>query len=178
VLEIYKIYFVWQTDYLNISTFKNNDLNLMSILPLIAEEFPSWGLDRLKSYIKLVLKQESNGILIAKNSSLYNVGLLIYSMQDIINKGFSKNTKKEFSKCLVVENLISSSSLLEKKVFLQLTNKAIDIAENNSCEIVELPRFNTSFDLVKKKYKKNIINFNGWRTFIKIDKILTANKEL
>ena len=163
---------------LNISTFKNNDLNLMSILPLIAEEFPSWGLDRLKSYIKLVLKQESNGILIAKNSSLYNVGLLIYSMQDIINKGFSKNTKKEFSKCLVVENLISSSSLLEKKVFLQLTDKAIDIAENNSCEIVELPRFNTSFDLVKKKYKKNIINFNGWRTFIKIDKILTANKEL
>lgn len=150
----------------------------MSILPLIAEEFPSWGLDRLKSYIRLVLKQESNGILIAKNSSLYNVGLLIYSMQDIINKGFSKNTKKEFSKCLVVENLISSSSLLEKKVFLQLTNKAIDIAENNSCEIVELPRFNTSFDLVKKKYKKNIINFNGWRTFIKIDKILTANKEL
>jgi len=163
---------------LNISTFKNNDLNLMSILPLIAEEFPSWGLDRLKSYIRLVLKQESNGILIAKNSSLYNVGLLIYSMQDIINKGFSKNTKKEFSKCLVVENLISSSSLLEKKVFLQLTEKAVDIAENNSCEIVELPRFNTSFDLVKKKYKKNIINFNGWRTFIKIDKILTANKEL
>ena len=163
---------------LNISTFKNNDLNLMSILPLIAEEFPSWGLDRLKSYIKLVLKQESNGILIAKNSSLYNVGLLIYSMQDIINKGFSKNTKKEFSKCLVVENLISSSPVLEKKVFLQLTNKAVDIAENNSCEIVELPRFNTSFDLVKKKYKKNIINFNGWRTFIKIDKILTANKEL
>ena len=163
---------------LNISTFKNNDLNLMNILPLIAEEFPSWGLDRLKSYIRLVLKQESNGILIAKNNSLYNVGLLIYSMQDIINKGFSKNTKKEFSKCLVVENLISSSSLLEKKVFLQLTNKAIDIAENNSCEIVELPRFNTSFDLVKKKYKKNIINFNGWRTFIKIDKILTANKEL
>ena len=163
---------------LNISTFKNNDLNLMSILPLIAEEFPSWGLDRLKSYIRLVLKQESNGILIAKNSSLYNVGLLIYSMQDIINKGFSKNTKKEFSKCLVVENLISSSPVLEKKVFLQLTNKAVDIAENNSCEIVELPRFNTSFDLVKKKYKKNIINFNGWRTFIKIDKILTANKEL
>ena len=163
---------------LNISTFKNNDLNLMSILPLIAEEFPSWGLDRLKSYIRLVLKQESNGILIAKNSSLYNVGLLIYSMQDIINKGFSKNTKKEFSKCLVVENLISSSSLLEKKVFLQLTDKAIDIAENNSCEIVELPRFNTSFDLVKKKYEKNIINSGGWRTFIKINKILTANKEL
>ena len=163
---------------LNILRFQDSDLNLMGILPLLAEEFPSWGLDRLKSYIRLVLKQESNGILVAKNNSLYNVGLLIYSMQDIINKGFSKNAKKEFSKCLVVENLISSTSLLEKKIFLQLTNKAIDIAENNSCEIVELPRFNTSFDLVKKKYKKNIINFNGWRTFIKIDKILTANKEL
>ena len=163
---------------LNIIRFKNNDLNLIGILPLLAEEFPSWGLDRLKSYIRLVLKQDSNGILVAKNDSSYNVGLLIYSIQDIINKGFSKNTKKEFSKCLVVENLISSSPVLEKKVFLQLTNKAIDIAENNSCEIVELPRFNTSFDLVKKKYKKNIINFNGWRTFIKIDKILTANKEL
>ena len=82
---------------LNIIRFKNNDLNLIGILPLIAEEFPSWGLDRLKSYIRLVLKQDSNGILVAKNDSSYNVGLLIYSIQDIINKGFSKNTKKEFS---------------------------------------------------------------------------------
>ena len=163
---------------LNILRFQDSDLNLMGILPLLAEEFPSWGLDRLKSYIRLVLKQESNGILVAKNNSLYNVGLLIYSMQDIINKGFSKNAKKEFSKCLVVENLISSSPVLEKKVYLQLTNKAVDIAENNSCEIVELPRFNSSFDLVRKKYEKKIVNYDGWRTFIKIDKILTANKEL
>ena len=163
---------------LNILRFQDSDLNLMGILPLLAEEFPSWGLDRLKSYIRLVLKQESNGILVAKNNSLYNVGLLIYSMQDIINKGFSKNAKKEFSKCLVVENLISSSPVLEKKVYLQLTNRAVDIAENNSCEIVELPRFNSSFDLVKKKYEKKIVNSDGWRTFIKINKILTANKEL
>ena len=163
---------------LNILKFKNNDLNLTGILPLLAEEFPSWGLDKLKSYIGLVLKQESNGILVAKNDSLYNVGLLIYSMQDIINKEFSKNSQKEFSKCLIVENLISSSPILEKKVYLQLTIKAIDIAKNNSCEIVELPRFNSSFDLVKKKYKENIVNYNGWRTLIKIDKLLTANKEL
>ncbi len=163
---------------LNILRFQDSDLNLMGILPLLAEEFPSWGLDRLKSYIRLVLKQESNGILVAKNNSLYNVGLLIYSMQDIINKDFPINDKKEFSKCLVVENLISSSPVLEKKVYLQLTNRAVDIAENNSCEIVELPRFNSSFDLVKKKYKENIVNYNGWRTLIKIDKLLTANKEL
>jgi hypothetical protein len=163
---------------LDILTFKESDLNLMSILPLLAEEFPSWGSDRLKSYIRLVLKQESNGILVAKNDSSYNVGLLIYSMQDIINKSFSKNAKKEFSKCLVVENLISSSPVLEKQVYLLLTNKAVDIAENNSCEIVELPRFNSSFDLVKKKYEKKIVNLDGWRILIKINKILTANKEL
>lgn len=78
-------------------------------------------------------------------------------MQDIINKGFSKNTKEEFSKCLVVENLISSSPVLEKKVYLQFTNKAIDIAENNSCEIIELPRFNSAFDLVKKNMKKILL---------------------
>jgi hypothetical protein len=163
---------------LDILRFKESDLNLMGILPLLAEEFPSWGLDRLKSYIRLVLKQESNGILVAKNDSSYNVGLLIYSMQDIINKKISINYKKEFSKCLIVENIISSSPILEKKVFLQLTNKVVDIAENSSCEIVELPRFNSSFDLVKRQYKKNIINSDGWRTFIKIDKILTTNKEL
>ena len=118
---------------LDILRFQDSDVNLIGILPLLAEEFPSWGLDRLKSYIRLVLKQESNGILVAKNNSSYNVGLLIYSMQDIINKDFYKNAKKEFSKCLVVENLISSSPVLETKVYLQLTNKALDIAENNSC---------------------------------------------
>jgi hypothetical protein len=163
---------------LDIFRFQDSDLNLIGILPLLAEEFPFWGLDRLKSYIRSVLKQETNGILVAKNDSSYNVGLLIYSMQDIINKGFSQNAKKEFSKCLVVENLISSSPVLEKKVYLQLTNKAVDIAENNTCEIVELPRFNSSFDLVKNKYEKEIVNSDGWRTFIKINKILTANKEL
>ena len=99
-------------------------------------------------------------------------------MQDIINKGFSKNTKEEFSKCLVVENLISSSPVLEKKVYLQFTNKAIDIDENNSCEIIELPRFNSAFDLVKRKYEKIIVSFEGWRAFVKINKILTADKEL
>jgi len=35
-----------------------------------------------------------------------------------------------------------------------------------------------SFDLIKKKYKNKILNLNGWRTFLEIDKVLTANKEL
>ncbi len=159
-----------------ISKYAHSDLNLL--LPLLAEEFPNWNFNKLKGYINLVLKKNSNGILVVKNKALYNLGLLIYSIQDISANNLCKNKKEEFTKCLIVENLIVSSPVLEKKIFLLLTEKAMDIAENNSCEFVELPRFNQSFDLIKDKYKGNIINLNGWRTFIKIEKILTANKEL
>ena len=159
-----------------ISKYAPSDLSLL--LPLLAEEFPNWNFDKLKSYINLVLKKKSNGILVVKNNALYNLGLLIYSIQDISAKNLCKNKKEEFTKCLIVENLIVSSPVLEKKIFLLLTEKAIDIAENNSCDFAELPRFNQSFDLIKDKYKENIFNLNGWRTFIKIEKILTANKEL
>jgi hypothetical protein len=41
-----------------------------------------------------------------------------------------------------------------------------------------LPRFNSAFDLVKRKYEKIIVSFEGWRAFVKINKILTADKEL
>ena len=54
----------------------------------------------------------------------------------------------------------------------------MDIAENNSCRSIELPKFNESFDLIKKKYKNKILNLDGWRTFLEIDTILTAHKEL
>ena len=159
-----------------ISKYAPSDLSLL--LPLLAEEFPNWNFDKLKSYINLVLKKKSNGILVVKNNALYNLGLLIYSIQDISAKNLCKNKKEEFTKCLIVENLIVSSPVLEKKIFLLLTEKAMDIAENNSCDLVELPRFNQSFDLIKDKYNDDIVNLNGWRTFIKIEKILTANKEL
>jgi len=79
---------------------------------------------------------------------------------------------------LVIENLIASSPILEKSVFLSLVEKAMDIAENNSCRSIELPKFNESFDLIKKKYKNKILNLDGWRTFLEIDTILTAHKEL
>ena len=32
------------------------------------------------------------------------------------------------------------------------------------------------YNLIKKKYKNKILNLNGWRTFLEIDKVLTANK--
>lgn len=154
---------------LSILKFKDNDQDFNGILPLLAEEFPSWGLSRLRSYFKLVLKQETNGILVAKNDSSYSIGLLIYSMHDIMNKNFSNDSNKEFSKCLIVENLISSNPVLEQKIYLQFINKIFYIAKNKNCEVLELPRFNSSFDLVKKKYEQNLINSDGWRSFIKIN---------
>ena len=154
---------------LSILKIKDIDQDFNGILPLLAEEFPTWGLSRIKNYIKLLLKQETNGILVAKNISSYNTGLLIYSIHDIMNKNFSNDTNKKFSKCLVVENLINSNPVLEKQIYLQFINKIFYIAKNKNCEIVELPRFNSSFDLVKKKYKKKLININGWRFFIKIN---------
>lgn len=154
---------------LSILNIKDIDQDFNGILPLLAEEFPTWGLSRIRNYIKLVLKQETNGILVAKNDSSYSIGLLIYSMHDIMNKNFSNDSNKEFSKCLVVENLISSNPVLEQKIYLQFINKIFYIAKNKNCEILELPRFNSSFDLVKKKYKKKLINIDGWRFFIKIN---------
>ena len=154
---------------LSILKIKDIDQDFNGILPLLTEEFPTWGLSRIRNYIKLVLKQETNGILVAKNNSSYSIGLLIYSTHDIINKNFSNDSNKEFSKCLVVENLISSNPVLEQKIYLQFINKIFYIAKNKNCEILELPRFNSSFDLVKKKYKKKLININGWRFFIKIN---------
>ena len=162
---------------LKISQLKTDNFDLSGILPLIAEEFPSWGVLKLKDYLNKVFKNKSNGLLIAQNETDYNVGLLIYSIQDVCAEKFG-NLKDEFSKCLVIENLIASSPILEKSVFLSLVEKAIDIAENNSCKSIELPKFDASFDLIKKKYKNKILNLNGWRTFLEIDKVLTANKEL
>jgi hypothetical protein len=124
-----------------------------------------------------VFKNESSGLLVAQNETFYNVGLLIYTIQNVCAEKFV-NLEDDFSKCLVIENLIASSPILEKSVFLSLVEKAIDIAENNSCKSIELPKFDASFDLIKKKYKNKILNLNGWRTFLEIDKVLTANKEL
>ena len=162
---------------LKISQLKTDNFDLSGILPLIAEEFPSWGVSKLKDYLNKVLKNKSNGLLVAQNETSYNVGLLIYSIQDVCAEKFG-NLEDEFSKCLVIENLIASSPILEKSVFLSLVEKAMDIAENNSCRSIELPKFNESFDLIKKKYKNKILNLDGWRTFLEIDTILTAHKEL
>ena len=162
---------------LKISQLKADNCDLSGIFPLIAEEFPSWGISKLRNYLHKVFNNKSSGLLVAQNETFYNVGLLIYSIQNVCAEKFG-NLEDDFSKCLVIENLIASSPILEKSVFLSLVEKAIDIAENNSCKSIELPKFDASFDLIKKKYKNKILNLNGWRTFLEIDKVLTANKEL
>ena len=162
---------------LKISQLKADNCDLSGIFPLIAEEFPSWGISKLRDYLNKVFKNESSGLLVAQNETFYNVGLLIYTIQNVCAEKFG-NLEDDFSKCLVIENLIASSPILEKSVFLSLVEKAMDIAENNSCRSIELPKFNESFDLIKKKYKNKILNLDGWRTFLEIDTILTAHKEL
>tara|TARA_B100001996_G_scaffold353422_1_gene314767 strand:- start:312 stop:815 length:504 start_codon:yes stop_codon:yes gene_type:complete len=154
-----------------ISKYVNNDFNL--IIPLLAEEFKNWSIEKIKSYINIVLKNHSNGILVAKNDALYNVGLLIYSFQEIEMKTLKKN---ELSKCLVVENLIASSPVLEKMVYLLLIENAVNIAEKNNCTFLELPRLDDSFSLIKNKYNNGIVNLNGWRTFLKLEKISAMDK--
>ena len=162
---------------LKISQLKADNCDLSGIFPLIAEEFPSWGISKLRDYLNKVFKNESSGLLVAQNETFYNVGLLIYTIQNVCAEKFG-NLEDDFSKCLVIENLIASSPILEKSVFLSLVEKAMDIAENNSCRSIELPKFNESFDLIKKKYKNKILNLGGWRTFLEIDTKLTAHKEL
>ena len=137
---------------LKISQLKADNCDLSGIFPLIAEEFPSWGISKLRGYLDKVFKNESSGLLVAQNETFYNVGLLIYTIQNVCAEKFG-NLEDDFSKCLVIENLIASSPILEKSVFLSLVEKAIDIAENNSCKSIELPKFDASFDLIKKNIK-------------------------
>jgi hypothetical protein len=80
---------------------------------------------------------------------------------------------------LVIENLITSSPILQKQVFMALVDAVIDIAENNSYDFVELPKLdNESYDLIKDKYQSQIMESEGFRTYLKLSKSLTAHMEL
>ena len=60
-----------------ISSYESNDVN--PLLPLLSEEFPDWSIDKIKSYIALVIKNKKDvaGLLVAKNESFYNVGTVL-----------------------------------------------------------------------------------------------------
>jgi hypothetical protein len=52
-----------------------------------------------------------------------------------------------------------------------MVEEVFKIAKKNSCKLVELPRLDNAYQLVKDKYKKIIQNVNGFRTFLKISAI-------
>jgi len=156
-----------------ISNYDSNDIN--PLLPLLSEEFPDWSIDKIKGYIGLVIKNKKDvaGILVAKNEAYYNVGLLIYTIQQVQTK--TKETEnKSLENCVVIENLVASSPILQKQVFLLMVEEVFKIAKNTSCKFIELPRLDNGYMLVKDKYKTKIQNVNGFRTFLKVSDLLSV----
>ena len=157
-----------------ISNYDSNDIN--PLLPLLSEEFPDWSIDKIKGYIGLVIKNKKDvaGILVAKNEAYYNVGLLIYTIQQVQTKTNKKTENKGLENCVVIENLVASSPILQKQVFLLMVEEVFKIAKNTSCKFIELPRLDNGYMLVKDKYKTKIQNVNGFRTFLKVSDVLSV----
>ena len=148
--------------------------NIQPLLGLLNQEFPNWPSNRIKSYMDLVTSKKNDvaGILVAKNEAEYYVGLLIYTFQQIkdCKIGNSTNGKKDrIANIFVVENLIASSLILQNKVFLSLVDEGIKIGKNNSCDYIELPKFDDeSYDLIKEKYRNQIVDSGSFRTYLDI----------
>ena len=148
--------------------------NIQPLLGLLNQEFPNWTSNRIKSYMDLVTSKKNDvaGILVAKNEAEYYVGLLIYTFQQIKDYkiGNSTNGKKDrIANIFVVENLIASSLILQNKVFLSLVDEGIKIGKDNSCDYIELPKFDAeSYDLIKEKYRNQIVDSGSFRTYLDI----------
>ena len=157
-----------------ISNYDSDDIN--PLLPLLSEEFPDWSIDKIKGYIGLVIKNKRDvaGILVAKNEAYYNVGLLIYTIQQVQTKTNKETENKSLENCVVIENLVASSPILQKQVFLLMVEEVFKIAKNSSCKFIELPRLDNGYMLVKDKYKTKIQNVNGFRTFLKVSDVLSV----
>ena len=145
--------------------------NIYPLLPLLSQEFPNWTIDKIKNYVKLVISKnlDVSGILIAQNEALYNVGLLIYTLQTVSSELLGNSKKEKLSNGIVVENLNASSPILQKQVFFLLIEKVINLANEKNCEFVELPKFDESYDLIRQKYESKITNPNDFRVFIKLN---------
>ena len=171
---------------LQIGTYAEDDI--YPLLPLLKQEFPDWSSKQIKSYIDAVNSKKDvvTGLLVARNEAHYYVGLIIYTIQRIsskrVNKSKGNNKKKDEEKSydvLVIENLIASSPILQKQVFMALINAVVDIAKDNSCDFVELPKLeNESYDLIKDKYRGQITEPKGFRTYLNLSKPLTAQIKL
>jgi hypothetical protein len=145
--------------------------NIYPLLPLLSQEFPNWTIDKIKNYVKLVISKNNDvaGMLVAQNEAAYYVGLLVYTYQSITSELLGNTIKDQFTKGIVVENLIASSPILQKQVFFILIENVIKMAKKNNCQFIELPKFDETYDLIKEKYKKQISHQNSLRVFIKLD---------
>ncbi len=172
---------------LRIGSYEGGDI--YPLLPLLKQEFPDWSSKQINSYISLVTsnKEAVTGLLVARNEADYYVGLIIYTIQQMSNKRVNrfkdnnrkdKTKKEEYLNVLVVENLIASSPVLQKKIYIELVNSVIDIAKTNSCDFVELPKLESeSYDLIRNKYQKQITESKGFRTYLKLSKSLKGHME-
>jgi len=163
---------------LQIGPYESN--NIYPLLPLLKQEFPDWSSKQIKSYVELITskKQDVTGLLVARNEAYYYVGLIVYTIQQMDSKRADKpkdNDEKDKEEkslnVLVIENLIASSPILQKRVFMALVDAVVDIAESSSCDFLELPKFdNESYDLIKEAYQSQITESEGFRTYLKLSK--------
>ena len=126
-----------------------NDKNVAPLFPLLEQEFSNWTSKKISSYMDLVITKASDtgGVLVAQNETLYYVGLVVYTLQQIKSEHFdcfsdSKRMKgevlNEVYDILVIENIIASSPVLQKQVFMALVEASVNIAKHLSCDYVEL----------------------------------------
>jgi hypothetical protein len=160
---------------------------------LLKQEFPDWSSKQIKSYVELITskKQDVTGLLVARNEAYYYVGLIVYTIQQMNSQQMNskradkpkdndeKDKEEKSLNVLVIENLIASSPILQKRVFMALVDAVVDIAESSSCDFLELPKFdNESYDLIKEAYQSQITESEGFRTYLKLSKTSTTHMEL
>ena len=160
-----------EVNYTGLSVTHYKSDNIYPLLPLLSQEFPNWTIDKIKNYVKLVISKNNDvaGMLVAQNEAAYYVGLLVYTYQSITSELLGNTIKDQFTKGIVVENLIASSPILQKQVFFILIENVIKIAKKNNCQFIELPKFDETYELIKEKYKKQITKHNNFRIFIKLN---------
>ncbi len=160
---------------LQVAQYKDKDI--APLFPLLEQEFSDWAPRKISSYMDLVITKASDtgGVLVAQNEALYYVGLVVYTLQQIKSEHFdcftdSKKkgeTLNEVYDILVIENIIASSPILQKQVFMALVEATVKIAKHLSCDYVELPKIDhESFQFVRKKYGPQIEDAKGFRSYI------------
>ena len=160
---------------LQVAQYKDKDI--APLFPLLEQEFSNWPPKKISSYMDLVTTKASDtgGVLVAQNEALYYVGLVVYTLQQIKSKNFNcfADSKKkgevlnEIYDILVIENIIASSPILQKQVFMALVEATVKIAKHLSCDYVELPKVDhESFQFVRKKYGSQIEDAKGFRSYI------------